>query len=266
MEGRRVAPAAGRERPLGWGATMRRRLTRRAVAAVARRLQRPELLAALYPGARRELHEQIALRAVLASALAQDSTYVDVGANRGQVLAEAVRVAPAGRHLAFEPIPALAEALEAAFPGVQCRRLALGARPGQADFCYFRGLDGWSGLRRNPEISDERGRPEHLSVTLSTLDAELEGLSPAVVKIDVEGAELDVLEGGRSALSRSRPLVIFEHVATAASLYGSPPGAPWDLLTELGYRVFSLTGEGPLTRSAFVAGAAFVNWLATPAA
>jgi FkbM family methyltransferase len=244
---------------------MRRRLTRRAVASLSRRLDRPELLAALYPGARRELHEGIAMRAILAGTLTADSTYVDVGANRGQMLGEAVRIAPHGSHLAFEPIPALAAELGREFPGVECRRLALGARAGEAEFCYFRELDGWSGLRRNPEINDERGRPEYISVTVSTLDAELEALSPRVVKIDVEGAELDVLEGGRSLLARARPIVIFEHVAAAASLYDSPPGAPWDLLTEAGYDVFSVTGDGPYTRAAFVESRSVVNWLATPA-
>src|SRR5258708_10581699 len=141
---------------------MRKRLTRRAVAALSRRLERPELLAALYPGARQELHERIAWRAFLASTLASDSTYVDVGATRGQMLGEAVRIAPRGGHVAFEPIPALAAELARDFPGVECRRLALGARAGEAEFCYFRGLDGWSGLRRNPEIDDERGRPEYI--------------------------------------------------------------------------------------------------------
>jgi FkbM family methyltransferase len=244
---------------------MRRRLTRKAVAALSRRLERPELLATLYPGARQELHEQIAIRAILASTLASDSTYVDVGTNRGQMLGEAVRIAPRGRHLAFEPIPELAGELGRAFPGVECRPLALGARAGEAEFCHFRNLDGWSGLRRNPEIDDERGRPEYISVTVSTLDAELEALSPKVVKIDVEGAELEVLEGARAVLARARPIIIFEHVAAAASLYDTPPGAPWDLLAEAGYDVFSVTGDGPYTRAAFAESRSVINWLATPA-
>jgi FkbM family methyltransferase len=243
---------------------MRRRLIRRSLAAVSRRLDRPELLAAFYAGAREELHERIAIRSILAAALAADSTYVDVGTNRGQVLAEAVRVAPAGRQVAFEPIPALAAEVERAFPAVECRRMALGAQAGDAEFCHFRNLDGWSGLRRNPEISDERGDPEYITVKVSTLDAELEMLSPAVVKIDVEGAELEVLEGGRTVLSRSRPVIIFEHVAAAASLYGARAGAPWDLLSELGYEIFTVTGDGPFTRSAFAEREGVVNWLATP--
>lgn len=234
------------------------------MAAASRRMERPELLAAFYPGARQELREQIAMGAVLAATLRQDGTYVDVGTNRGQVLAEAVRVAPQGRHLAFEPIPELAAEVERAFPAVECRRLAMGQESGQAEFCHFRALDGWSGLRRNPEISDERGRPEYLTVTVSTLDEELEDRWPSVLKIDVEGAELQVLRGGRAVIARARPVIVFEHTE-AARLYGGEPGAPWDVLDELGYRVFSLTGDGPFSRERFASAQGVINWLATPA-
>ena len=84
--------------------------------------------------------------------------------------------------------------------------------------------------------------------------------------MDVEGAELQVLEGGRGLLSGSRPLLIFEHVAEAAKIYDSASTALWDLLSELGYAIFAVTGEGPFTRAAFSQADGVVNWLATAAA
>jgi FkbM family methyltransferase len=241
-------------------------LSRRALAAISRRLERPELLAAFYPAPRQMLREEIALTAILAAALRQDGTYVDVGANRGQVLAEAVRVAPRGEHLAFEPIPGVAAELAVAFPTVDCRQMALGARPETTRFCHFRKLEGWSGLRRCPEISDERGDPEYITVTVSTLDIEVGEKAPRVIKIDVEGAELAVIEGGRGLLARARPLVIFEHVAAAASLYGHDSEALWDRLSELDYEIFAVTGAGPYDRRAFATSTTVVNWLARPGA
>ncbi len=240
------------------------RLHKRAIGAVSRRTGRPELLAAVDFAARQAQGDEIAINAILASSLRAEATYVDVGTNRGQVLREAVRIAPLGRHIAFEPIPSLAAAVAREFPGVDCRALAVGARKEVTQFCHFTALDGWSGLRRHPTISDEQGRPEYIDVEVSTLDAELDGVSPSVIKIDVEGAELSVLEGGRSLLARARPVVIFEHVADAAAMYGDQPQAPWDLLSELGYRIFSVTGRGPFTRTAFAKESAVVNWLATP--
>ncbi len=238
--------------------------TRRVVGAVSRRLGRPELVSALYSGARREEHEAIALSAALAALLPGGGTYVDVGTNRGQLLAEAVRLAPRGRHLAFEPIPVLAAGLAASFPTVDVRQKALGARSERTRFCHFTRLDGWSGLRRNPEVSDEQGAPEYIDVEVSTLDVELAGHTPTVLKIDVEGAELEVLKGAGELLERARPVVIFEHVARATALYGDSPEALWDLFAEARYRITSVLGEGPFDRGAFAASRDVVNWLAAP--
>jgi FkbM family methyltransferase len=232
---------------------------------VSRRLGRPELLALFEPRARQAQREAVGIDAVLAAALGGGAaTYVDVGSNRGQVLREAVRVAPRARHIAFEPISALASEIARAFPSVDCRRKALAASTGTAEFCHFTQLDGWSGLRRNPEISDERGKPELIMVEVSTLDAELAGVTPTVIKIDVEGAELAVLEGGREVLAEARPLLIFEHVPATAALYGDAPDAVWSLLEELGYEAFSATGDGPFTRASFLQSTSVVNWLARP--
>jgi FkbM family methyltransferase len=226
-------------------------------------LERPELLAAVYPTARQALHEEIAISAVLASSLRSDEMYVDVGTNRGQVLREAVRVAPDGG-MSFLSRFSLAAEIARTFPQVDSRQIALGAVAVTEQFCHFRTLDGWSGLRRSPDISDEHGDPEYITVQVSTLDAEIAELRPGVIKIDVEGAELDVLEGARSLLSDVKPVVIFEHVATVAALYGSPPAACWDLLVELDYRVFAVTGSGPFSRADFAQNVSVVNWLATP--
>lgn len=239
-------------------------LMRRVIASAARRVDRPELLATFYRGARQLLHEEIAIEAVLAAVLRRDATYVDVGTNRGQLLREALRVAPAGRHIAFEPIPALAAELRQAFPQVDTRELAVSAQAGTAEFCHFRTMDGWSGLRRSPEVSDERGDPEYIQVELSTLDAELSESSPRLVKIDVEGAELDVVRGGQELLARCKPFVLFEHVVVAAALYDSSSQALWQSFRKLDYEIFSITGDGPFTEEAFSAAAGVVNWLARP--
>jgi|GEM_PF-984812 FkbM family methyltransferase len=236
----------------------------RVAGAASRRLGRPELLAAVDAGARQAQSEALGISAILAAALPTGGTYVDVGTNRGQVLREAVRIAPQGAHVAFEPIPALAEEVRQAFPAVDCRGKALGSHAETAEFCHFKQLDGWSGLRRNPEISDVRGEPEYITVEVSTLDVELAGATPTVVKIDVEGAEVAVLEGGRALLSEGRPLVIFEHVPETAALYGAEHGAPWALLSELDYRIFTVTGEGPFSRAEFERAKGVVNWLAAP--
>jgi FkbM family methyltransferase len=239
-------------------------LVRRVLGIVSRRLDRPELLAAVDATARRDQREAIGIRAALAVTLRGDAVFIDVGTNRGQVLADAVRFAPNGRHIAFEPIPQLAAHVAQAFPGVDCRALALGAAPDVSKFCYFRKRDGWSGLRRSEQVSDREGDPEFITVTVSTLDIELADVRPSVVKIDVEGAELAVLQGGLQLLARARPLVIFEHVRDASALYGASADDLWQLLAERGYVIYSATGEGPFGREDFARAQEIVNWLAVP--
>lgn len=237
---------------------------KRAIWGVALRTGRTHLLGAIDAEARAALREDVAMEAILASALPSNGTYIDVGANRGQVLREAVRIAPRGHHVAFEPIPTLAVELAREFPSVDCRAIAVADRKEVTSFCHFTRLDGWSGLRRYPTVSDTQGAPVFIDVQVSTLDEEVGELTPSLIKIDVEGAELAVLEGSRSVLARARPIVIFEHVVESASMYGGEHAAPWDLLSELDYRVFSLTGDGPFTRSAFAQAGGIVNWMATP--
>ena len=55
-------------------------------------------------------------RAVMARILKADSVCLDVGAHVGSVLTDMLRLAPQGRHWAFEPLPTFAAHLRAAFP------------------------------------------------------------------------------------------------------------------------------------------------------
>jgi FkbM family methyltransferase len=239
-------------------------IARRIIGALSRRLDRPELLAAVDRSAARDLRDSHAMASLLVATLREDSVYVDVGTNRGQLLAGAVRVAPRGRHIAFEPIPALAADVARRFPSVRCRAVAVSAAPGTASFCHFRALDGWSGLRRRPSITDEQGAPEFFDVEVVTLDAELEGLRPRLIKIDVEGAERDVLAGAATVLRHARPMLIIEHEASAAALFGATSGEIWDLLSGLDYRLFAASGVDPVARGDFGRSGETMNWVATP--
>ena len=64
----------------------------------------------------REARDNAYLRALLPSTLEAQSNCVDVGAHRGSFLRLFLEFAPAGRHYAFEPIPALAIKLRQEFP------------------------------------------------------------------------------------------------------------------------------------------------------
>ena len=68
---------------------------------------------------------------------------------------------------------------------------------------------------------------------------------PALIKIDVEGAELQVLEGAKRTITQHKPTVIFEHGASTAAYYGTLPSAIFKLLSDAGLRIFDIDGNGP---------------------
>ena len=194
------------------------------------------------------------IRRLLAFSLATDSNCVDVGANRGTVLAEMQRFAPNGHHVAFEPLPHLSKLLGRAFPGVEVHEAALSNRTGKADFAYVHGTsEGWSGLVFRPLPTGEKAEVEHIEVQLAVLDDVLAPTyHPSVIKIDVEGAEQQVLEGAMRTLKRHRPIVVFEHGLGSANAYGTEPLDIHRLLCgDAGLRIFDLDGLGPYTLAEF---------------
>ena len=218
------------------------------------------------PSARRTLRDDHALRIVLATALRADGNAIDVGANRGEVLTQILAVAPEGRHIAYEPIPHLQRQLQATFPSVDVRGRALSDGSGTAEFVHVIDAPTRSGLRARTDL-DHTARTERISVTVERLDWALdEAYVPALIKIDVEGAEVKAIRGAVATLERHRPHVLFEHGVGGADLYGSSSGELWDLLDAAGLRIFDLDGNGPYARTHFEDQfvAPVWNWLAAP--
>jgi FkbM family methyltransferase len=198
-------------------------------------------------GARDDEH----LRLLLAFTLSSTAQCIDVGAHRGDLLREMVRLAPGGRHLAYEPLPEFAASLRRDFPTVEVREAALGDEPGEASFVHVRDRPAYSGLR-------ERELPvgvatEEIEVRVERLDDTLpDGFRPEFVKVDVEGAELQVFRGALETLSRYKPTIWFEHGLGAADRYGTKPSDVYALLVEdVGMRIFDADGHGPYSAAEF---------------
>ena len=106
------------------GGTAARSLVKRLAARTGREHKIRALRAATEPYAvYRNGRDNAALLAVMTSILRRDSCCIDVGANEGEMLQEMLRLAPQGRHLAFEPLPDYAERL------ALIHRSSVGSRP-----------------------------------------------------------------------------------------------------------------------------------------
>jgi FkbM family methyltransferase len=193
--------------------------------------------------------EHLAL--VLAFALRRDSNCLDVGAHDGLFLRDLKRVAPLGRHLAYEPIPHLYEALVRRFPDIEIRRKAASDADGETTFVYVPDLPGYSGLRER-RYPREVERQE-LRVEVERIDDHLpEGWLPAFMKIDVEGAEALVFAGAMDTIRKAQPIIAFEHGKGASTYYGTGPSDIYQLLAaDAGLLIFDMDGRGPYSLSQF---------------
>ena len=190
--------------------------------------------------------------------LTKDSNCADIGASVGDLLSHMQRLAPRGRHFAFEAIPASAALLRTKFPHATVVEVAVSDVEGTSEFHHVVSNPGYSGLRRRSYPRDDF-EVQVVRVRTAPLDALLPpDLKMDFIKIDVEGAELQVLRGALRTIRTHRPCILFEHGKGAAEHYGTTPEMIHDLLAgECGMRIWTLRGflenASPLGRADFAA-------------
>jgi FkbM family methyltransferase len=160
--------------------------------------------------------------AAMAAALAPGHVFFDVGANVGYyTLLAADRVGARGRVVAFEPAVRNLAFLHRHLELNRARNVVVlpFACAGEAGYGFFEGGDtvATGHLVRGGGGSGDAGAtaaggeapPSAAPVHLVTLDGmvRLLGLRPDVVKIDVEGAEHEVLRGAAETLRTCRPRI-----------------------------------------------------------
>ncbi|MCA1560684.1 MAG: FkbM family methyltransferase [Acidobacteria bacterium] len=141
--------------------------------------------------------------AAFGQAVAPGTTVLDIGANLGAyTLLFALWVRESGRVFAFEPAPEsfaglLAHvALNGLADRVAAQQLAVSDTEGLAAF-QASGRDG-----ANRIVAAADGSPDILQVGSTSVDAfcRKKAVRPGFIKIDVEGAELQVLQGARETI------------------------------------------------------------------
>jgi FkbM family methyltransferase len=193
------------------------------------------------------------LSLLLAFGLRPDSNCLDVGANYGRFLRDFCRVAPNGRHLAYEPIPALCDRLCRLYPTIDVRRAALANTCGTETFVHVTDtdLEAYSGFRE--QSYPRPANTETIEVEVRRLDDDRPpDWLPDFVKIDVEGAEGVVVAGALETLRASRPVIAFEHGRDGSEAFGVSDADLYRTLCEdVGLRIFDMDGNGPLSFDQF---------------
>ena len=194
---------------------------------------------------------------VLRKLLAQTAgAFVDVGANIGQTLLK-VKMADGNRpYYGFEPNPAAVAylqqlALRNSFTNVTVFPVGLSDHTAVVTLFLKDDVDPSAsvvaGFRRRERYSMARGASVHRG------DDVLSGIADlriGILKIDVEGAELDVIAGLAQTISRDRPFIIcevlpvYDPLSEPGQLRMSRQRALSALLATLHYDVYRANGDG----------------------
>ena len=170
---------------------------------------------------------------------------IDVGANRGQSIESILVVLPGRKILSFEPNGALASRLAREYrchTNIHIEAVALSDEIGSAKLyvpCYRKWVfDGLASMNRSEAMSwlnAERLKgfdPRKLTclefeVPVRILDSY--DLKPAVIKLDTQGTEEQVLRGAAKTLAANKPIILLESatlsIANLLQDYGYHPYA-----------------------------------------
>jgi FkbM family methyltransferase len=196
---------------------------------------------------------------VLRQCVNSGDTVLDVGANIGvHTLALAGKVGAKGSVHAFEPNPGTFERLVQnvnvnAFTNVRLNQLALGADESEVQL-----VQQWSNRSGDAMLVPGGADVQHeggsagsngavFTVRQTTLDAYCQehGVTPALLKVDVEGGEMNVLRGAQRVLGAVRPTLLVEYNARTARKHGNDPGAVFSWLEQqFNYELFFVNDAG----------------------
>lgn len=186
---------------------------------------------------------------VLVRLLRPGDVFVDGGANMGLFsLIAAAAVGPSGRVLACEPAPETmallrANVAENRFRTLQLHEVALSDHPHRARFTVFDVAS--SGLA---SFAPARPGGHVVEVAATTLDALTAALDApvAVVKLDIEGAEVKALRGAAALVARDAPVFLIELEPEHLARQGSSIADVRAALEPHGYAAYAITPDGGL--------------------
>ena len=186
------------------------------------------------------------------------SLVVDAGANIGWHAVRMAKAMAGGRVVAYEPVEETAATLNAniALNGLSDRitvvSQGLAAGPG-SDAIFLPQDTGHVGASLRDLHPGETSRK--LTVRLTTLDESLlaAGAAPLdLLKCDVEGAEMMVLQGGTAVINRDRPVLFLELHRKWSAAFGYHPNEVVAWTEALGYDCWAV-GEKQLRRCKTIA-------------
>lgn len=185
--------------------------------------------------------------------LPEDSICIDIGSHKGEWLNYFNLYFPNQRHIAFEPLGNLYKELKIQFPNFQIYDFALSNKNGKSEFQFAQNLPAWIGLKIQEKYFGEPAI-KTIEVKISKLDEFKFHNEEKInfMKIDVEGGELDCLEGSISFIKRTRAIIYFEHAYIHFANYENYSTKFYQYFQDIKYKIISLNTKFPLLEDEFI--------------
>lgn len=168
-----------------------------------------------------------------------ETNCIDVGCHRGDIMDILLRFAPNGHHYGFEPLPHLYQFLKEKYKNTNCTisDIALSNVSGSTSFNYVVSNPSYSGIKKR-----NYDRPNEQDTVITVKTELLDNFLPkdyklGLIKIDVEGAEMQVLKGAAATIEATKPMIIFEHGLGASDIYGTTPDMIYAFFDEKKYNI-----------------------------
>jgi len=194
------------------------------------------------------------------------TTVIDVGTNIGETLLNFAKINRDGRNIGFEPVPFLYEKAKTNialndFANIELINTGLGSSNETLSFREA-GDNNSGGTFLTRENGTERDRLVHV-LTLDEFVSENNIEKISLIKIDVEGFEMEVLKGASQVVERFRPTLFVEIDDEFLARQQSSAAAVFELLVSHGYKIEDArTGEN-IASGAAIAGK-HLDIIATP--
>ncbi|MGI9190968.1 MAG: FkbM family methyltransferase [Chitinophagaceae bacterium] len=195
---------------------------------------------------------EIRLARFLIQYLPQNAHVLDIGAHYGYFTLLMAHLACEGRVLGIEAAPSSMVYLKyntETVSGIKTYSMALGESAGSMPFYTFPAqYSEYNTLDIGPyagQVWFEKNPPEIHSISVNTLDAFCAEHAPGVswIKMDVEGAEDRILQGGEALLS-SNTVWMMEYLSTGNTLSYQRAEQRF---REYGYSAYGIQADGSLT-------------------
>lgn len=179
--------------------------------------------------------------------LTKDSFVLDIGGHVGRHSEVFVKQIHCKQVVIFEPLSAQRSLLERHFCDYDAVRIfpyALSNYNGKSEFVVNLAAPEESGLQERIYNDPEAKSLKLIPVQVRCLDDLTTGLQRIdYMKIDAEGAEIDIIKGAKKTLHKHKPILSIEYGMSSYTAYGYTRTSLFEVINEIEYTLCDLFGN-----------------------